>query len=333
MNFRLIGRKLRSSLPLAMLFACVNASPAMATPMAPKSPIHHVILVVGENHSFDNLFGAYQPVRGQSVDNLLSEGIIRADGTPGPHFNKAAQWNAIDHDQYSNAPQRTGPYPRLPQPNTTFAFGQPPGVPDARFPADLPDGPFPLSKYTAYQLSYTGDPAHRFFQMWQQFDEGRNDLFVWAAVTIGFGSDTKPPPAPFTDQSTRQGAVAMGFYNMNLGDAPVFKFIADHYAMSDNFHQAIMGGTGASFIFLGTGDLAFYSDGNGKPLTPPKELIENPDPWKDSNNWYKQDGFHSGSYVNCADPTQPGVAAIVRYLQSQHRRSNCASGHFYLVNN
>ena len=38
----------------------------------------------------------------------------------------------------------------------------------------------------------------------------------------------------------------MGFYNMDRGDAPVFKFIADHYAMSDNFHQGIMGGTGAS---------------------------------------------------------------------------------------
>jgi phospholipase C len=52
----------------------------------------------------------------------------------------------------------------------------------------------------------------------------------------------------------------MGFFNMNRGDAPVFKFIADHYAMSDNFHQGIMGGTGASFIYLGTGDMAFYSD-------------------------------------------------------------------------
>ena len=65
--------------------------------------------------------------------------------------------------------------------------------------------------------------------------------------------------------------VAMGFYNMSQGDAPVFKFIADHYAMSDNFHQGIMGGTGASFIYLGTGDLAYYSDGNGNPAMPPAQ--------------------------------------------------------------
>jgi len=316
---------------VALLIAL--ASSALAASDTPKSPIRHVIIIVGENHSFDNLFGAYQPARGQTIDNLLSEGIINADGGPGPNFGMAAQWQAVDHDKYSITPIRTDPYPHLPQPNTTFAFGQPPGVPDPRFPANLANGPFQLSRYTAYQNSYTGDPAHRFFQMWQQYDEGRNDLFVWAAVSIGFGSDAKPPPAPFTDQSTKQGAVSMGFYNMSRGDAPVFKYIADHYASSDNFHQAIMGGTGASFIFLGTGDLAYYSDGNGKPLAPPHELIEDPDPQPGSNNWYKSDGYRSGTYVNCADPAQPGVGAILDYLKSLNRKSNCEPGHYYLVNN
>jgi phospholipase C len=329
MNSISTARKMASILALTMLVA----TSAIAASDPPNSPIRHVIIIVGENHSFDNLFGAYQPVSGQSVINLLSEGVINADGTPGPHFDKASQWQAIDRDKYSIAPQRIAPYVRLPQPNTTFTFGQPVGVPDARFSGDLPDGPFQLSKYTAYQLSYTGDPSHRFFQMWQQFDEGRDDLFVWAAVTIGFGSDGKPPPAPFSEQSTKQGGVAMGFYNMSQGDAPVFRFIADHYAMSDNFHQGVMGGTGASFIYLGTGDLAYYSDGNGKALTPPKELIEDPDPYSGSNNWYKRDGFRSGTYVNCADPSQPGVAAILDYLRSLHRASNCAPDHYYLVNN
>ena len=318
---------------MAMLFAGVVSSSALAASGAPTTPIRHVIIVVGENHSFDNLFGAYRPTRGDSVFNLLSEGIINPDGTPGPQFSKARQWQAIDNDKYSIAPTRTSPYPALPQPNTTFAFGQPRDVPDARFPADLPNGPFQISKYTAYQISYTGDPAHRFFQMWQQYDEGRNDLFVWNAVSIGMGSDGKPPPEPFNDQSTHQGAIAMGFYNMSEGDAPVFKFIADHYAMSDNFHQGIMGGTGASFIYLGTGDLAFYSDGNGNPLKPPAPLVEDPNPWPGSNNWFRQDGFHSGSYVNCADRSQPGVAPIADYLSSQHRASNCAADHYYLVNN
>ena len=30
----------------------------------------------------------------------------------------------------------------------------------------------------------------------------------------------------------------MGFYNMQQGDAPYLKSLADNYAMSDNYHQA-----------------------------------------------------------------------------------------------
>jgi phospholipase C len=317
----------------ALLLVGLYSSTTWAAYGTPKSPIRHLIVIVGENHSFDNLFGAYRPTNDQTVFNLLSEGVIKADGTPGRRFDTARQWQADDHDEYSIAPLRTSPFARLPQPSTTYAFGQKFNVPDGRFPADLPNGPFQLSKDTAYQLSFTGDPAHRFFQMWQQFDEGRHDLFVWTAVTIGFGSEGKAPPVPLTEQSTHQGGVSMGFYNMNQGDAPVFKFIADHYAMSDNFHQGIMGGTGTSFIYLGTGDLAFFSDGSGRPMTPPKALTEDPDPWRGSNNWYKQDGYHSGSYVNCADPAQPGVTAILNYLHSRHLRSNCAPDYYYLVNN
>ena len=223
-----------------------------------KTPIEHLIVIVGENRTFDHLFGTYKPHHGSKVMNLLSEGIINADGTPGPNFVKAQQWQAENKDQYSIAPRRTAPFATLPQPNTTFALGQPPNVADARFPASLANGPFQLSKYAPFQLSYTGDPVHRFFQMWQQYDEGRLDLFPWVGVTIGTGSNGQPAPAPFTDQSTHQGAVSMGFYNMAEGDVPVFKFIADNYALSDNYHQGIMGGTGADFIYLGTGDAAFY---------------------------------------------------------------------------
>src|SRR6266851_2130459 len=300
---------------------------------ATKTPIHHLIVIVGENRSFDNLFATYRPKSGQRVANLLSEGIIDANGAPGPSANRAIQWQAVDRDRYAIAPTRTSPFELLPQPNTTYAFGRKPDQPDARFPADLPNRPFQITKFTAYQNSFTGDPVHRFFQMWQQFDQGKNDLFPWVAITAGMGSEGKPPPIPFTDQSTHQGAVAMGFYNMTQGDAPVFKFIADHYAMSDNFHQGIMGGTGASFIYLGTGDLAYYSDGDGNPLTPPARLIEDPDPWAGSNNWYKQDGYESGTYVHCADLSQPGVAQIVTYLRTLGRPSGCEARHYYLVNN
>ncbi|HEX4629043.1 MAG TPA: alkaline phosphatase family protein, partial [Gemmatimonadales bacterium] len=203
------------------------------------TPIEHVIVIVGENHTFDNLFGVYRPREGETVSNLLSKGIVKADGSPGRNFATAAQQQAQDLTTYSPAPSRNGPYATLPQPATTYATGVPSGVPDARFPADLPDGPFQITRYTPYTAStFTGDPIHRFFQMWQQFDEGKLDLFPWVALTVGIGPQNSPP-AP-TPQNTFQGGEAMGFFNMSQGDAPIFKGLADKYAISDNYHQPMM---------------------------------------------------------------------------------------------
>ena len=321
---------------LAVTLAAAPVQPLTASQPAsqgprPRTPIKHVIVIVGENHTFDNVFGTYQPKPGQTVLNLLSEGIVDAQGNPGPNFNRAAQNQASDTTAYSIQPTQAGAYSTLPQPNTTYAFGQFLNVADMRFPANLPNGPWPITRYVPYQLSFTGDPVHRFFQMWQQADEGKMDLFVWVAETVGIGPQNFPP-AP-TAGNTFQGALAMGFFNMSTGDAPVFKFIADNYAISDNYHQGVMGGTGANFIYLGTGDAGFFSDGNGNPTIPPSNQIENPDPQASTNNFYTQDGYAGGSYVNCSDASQPGVSAILSYLGSIGRSSNCAPNAYYLVNN
>ncbi len=200
---------------------------------------------------------------------------------------------------------------------------------------------------------------HRFYQMWQQVDCSAakisstnpsgclHDLYAWTAVTVGWGAtaENTPPPQPFTDQSTFQGAVSMGFYNMTAGEWPYLKSLADNYAISDNYHQPMLGGTGPDSIFIGTAAPYVYSDANGNPATPPMELIENPDPYPGSNNWYKQDGFwignggneSNGSYVQCSDASQPGVQSIFDYLNALPYRpfnnGNCVPGHYYLVNN
>ncbi len=61
-----------------------------------RTPIKHVIVIIGENRSFDHVFATYRPKQGESVWNLLSEGIVNADGTPGPNFSKAQQLAATD---------------------------------------------------------------------------------------------------------------------------------------------------------------------------------------------------------------------------------------------
>jgi phospholipase C len=57
------------------------------------SPIKHVVIIVGENRSFDHIFATYVPENDdQRVLNLLSQGIVNADGTPGRNFAKAHQF-------------------------------------------------------------------------------------------------------------------------------------------------------------------------------------------------------------------------------------------------
>jgi phospholipase C len=295
------------------------------------TPIKHVIVIIGENHTFDNIFGTFQPDRGQTVLNLLSQGIVTCSGNFGPNVQLAAQQQATDTTTYSLAPQKTGPYAFLPQPNTTYAQGQPQDVPDPRFPADLPDGPYQITKYVPYIDSYVGDPLHRFYQMWQEQDEGKHDLYTWVHQTAGDDNGAEPPKPIY------QGALDMGYYNMCQGDAPNFNFIGQNYAISDNYHQSVMGGTGANHIMLGTGDMAYYQDAQGNPLTPPANQIENPNPKPGTNNNYTQDGYSGGSYSECSDPGQPGVGPILSYLESlpyePFRDGDCAPGAYYLLNN
>src|ERR1700743_1606952 len=97
-------RTMRAGLVSATIFqlAIGNAFAANSPQRAPSrdndtsSPIKHVIVIIGENRSFDHVFATYVPKKGESVWNLLSEGIVKADGTPGANFSKAAQLAATD---------------------------------------------------------------------------------------------------------------------------------------------------------------------------------------------------------------------------------------------
>jgi phospholipase C len=256
---------------------------------------------------------------------------------------------------------------------TTGGTGLNHGDVDTRIPnaASLPSGPFQITSATHPYDAYDNSPVHRFYQMWQQEDCSaanatkwnpsgcQADLFPWVETTIGAGSNGKAQAAGFDDTSTKEGSTAMGFYNMQHGDAPYLKYLADHYAMSDNFHQSVMGGTGANHVMLGSGDGIWFANSKGEPAKPPhKQMvaagspnagvvdeIENPNPQAGTNNWYTQDGYGSGSYgspssgggtySNCFDTTQPGVGPVTAYLNSLDRPidAHCEPGHYYLLNN
>ena len=380
-----------------------------------SSPIKHVIVIIGENRSFDHVFATYVPKKGEKVHNLLSEGIVNADGTPGPNFSKAEQKAAdnVAPDAFTLSPAKTSfagsvlPAPLVGGPKTSYiannsvelakasenglpsdyyealvtgGTGQASRVPDQRIKNvdSLPAGPFQLTNGDTFTYhSYAASPVHRFYQMWQQLDCSVSHvttanpsgcdarLFPWVETTVGAGTNGIKQPANFSTEysatatTTGEGSTAMGFYNVQKGDAPYFKQLADDYAMSDNFHQSVDGGTGANHIMLGHGDMIYFAQPNGEPGSPPHDMVvepgtknaglvnevENPNPAPKTNNWYSEDGYGGGSYgspsygggsyTKCADDSQPGVAPIHKYLSSLNPpiATNCAPAAYYLLNN
>jgi phospholipase C len=358
------------------------AAQTPAGKVATATPIKHVIVIIGENRSFDHVFATFAPKNGQTVSNLLSKGIIKADGSKGPNYSLSAQYSAVDNTTFAISPGGKTVYTNIPPvvaggpttpffTNVTEAQIEEPGqlatgyyydltlggtglspytVPDTRIPnvLDLPEGAFALTPSVPYS-AYANSPVHRFYQMWQQADCNvgystaenpsgcLSDLFPWVEVTIGAGSDgssgsTNPPTSYL---STGEGSTSMEFFNVQRGDAPYLTSLANQYTLSDNFHQSVMGGTMSNHIEFGYADSIWYSDGNGTALTPPAAQIENPNPQPNTNNWYDDDGYNSGSYVGCADLSQPGVPAVVNYLEALPRpvEPNCEAGHFYILNN
>jgi phospholipase C len=371
--------------------------PSPGTLGHPVSPIKHVIVIIGENRSFDHVFAAYQPQPGQKVQNLLSEGIIALDANKnaieGPNFVKAQQLAATDagpSDSFLlSPPKHEFPNNTLPAPLTGGASGaqgyftnsactasanptacaeaiaevtetglpidsaadsadadhltyyqslvaggtgQKSHVPDERIVnvTDLPAGPFQLTSGTLPYIGYAASPVHRFYQMWQQLNcslehaswenpAGCNGkLFSWVEVTVGAGTNGTAQPADFSTEyspsavTTGEGSTALGFYNVQQGDAPYLTYLADNYAMSDNFHQSVNVGTGANHIMLGHGQAIWFSVANPNdpahnlPAIPPENVkyatnpagyggvvneIENPNPAPGTNNWYSEDGY------------------------------------------
>jgi phospholipase C len=334
---------------------------------ATRTPIQHVIVVIAENRSYDHVFGTYDPKAHQSAANLLSRAIVNRDGTPGAHFGAGAQFTVPPQASfYIGAPSKA-PYAILPPPDTlgahtapsdtapppfatlaaasaepdlepanlvlltTGATGLPLRSVDTRVAnaTSLPNGPFQLTGPTMPYDAYTGDTIHRFYQMWQQSDCSVSN--ATPANPSGCLSDLYP----FVNISfaTRDNGVGnpMAFFNVNDGDAPLLKRLADEFASSDNFHQSVMGGTAANHVMLGMGDAVFFSDGNGNAITPPASVLANPNPRPGTNNVYTVDG----NWSDCSDSSHPGVGPIVSYLGSlpYQPRPNCAPGHFYMLNN
>ena len=98
-------------------FAPAAAAESNANDGNTTTPIKHVIVIIGENRTFDHLFATYKPVNsGETVLNLLSEGVIKDDGTPGPNYSKVPQNQTFNTATYQISPTTKTPFTTLPAP-------------------------------------------------------------------------------------------------------------------------------------------------------------------------------------------------------------------------
>jgi phospholipase C len=169
--------------------------------------------------------------------------------------------------------------------------------------------------------------------MWQQSDCSAadatpanpsgclNDLYPYVGIARADGS----------------GGNAMGFYNVERGDAPVLKRLADEYTMSDNFHQSVMGGTFVQHMMLGTGDVMFwqpFTNAAGVTISqPPPGAVVDPTP-KDATTI----GFTKDKAWTACDASAPWAATITSYLATLPWRPDqapirCEAGKFFEINN
>jgi phospholipase C len=166
-----------------------------------ETPIKHVILLIGENRTFDNVYGTYTPKHGQSVANLLSKGIVNADGSPGPHADQAKQFeigaiNPVSYFISTNKltnPNKTA-YTVLPAPEAGGASPQ--AVTLQRLQKDPVPAfpPFDANTFSSDQL-HTLSPA---------LDVEDVDLLTTGATGLkNCTADPTEPPAACAEPDTR----------------------------------------------------------------------------------------------------------------------------------
>ena len=171
--------------------------------VATATPIKHVIILIGENRTFDNVYGTYVPRHGQTVWNLLSRGIVNADGSPGPNKDAAEQFKigTINPPAYfisTNkliAPNKTPYAPFLPTPE---AGGAPPrAVTLAQLQKDPAPSAPPFDAHT-----FSMDQLHALSPVFVDPKDLRL-LTTGATGLHNCTADPSEPPSPCAEPDTR----------------------------------------------------------------------------------------------------------------------------------
>jgi phospholipase C len=189
---------------VAVLVSTLTGGGSQATAAAPVGlgKVKHVVVVYLENWSFDSLYGQFQG----------ADGLAQAASAP-RQVGKSGQPYATLPQPLASAP---GAKPTNPAVAENSIVAKPAAIrpPDRRFPAGLPNAPFPIFNYVS-PLGKTADPGARFYQEQVQIDGGKMDRFISAG---------------------NSGGLPLGYYNASslpLGQLAAKFTLADHF-----FHAA-----------------------------------------------------------------------------------------------
>jgi acid phosphatase len=218
-------RKLRFALVAAALVLAVGLAGSAGAGRGNDqlSKIDHIVVIYEENHSFDNLYGGWEGVRGRADAEAAQTAQIDQNGVAYTCL-KQLDVNLTSPPLAATCTDSAHGYSSafLNEPFRIDAFVQPedktcpqPGVfaPNGLLPSDanLPGG-------------CTRDIVHRFYQEQYQLDGGRQDRYTTGSDAAG---------------------LTQGYYDTNA--LPIYQYLHSgkhpHYAIADEFFQAAFGGS------------------------------------------------------------------------------------------
>jgi phospholipase C len=197
--------------------------PAVAT-VTPQTAIKHVVVIFGENISFDHYFGTYP-----NAANTDGTSFTAAAGTPIPanYTSTPSLLTANPNENGANS-AAAGAFNSTSSPTGT----------------SIPANPFRLSPSQAG----TGDQDHNYGPEQLAFDNGKMDLFPFSIGVADAATLVTETVAPGIANTT---ALTMGYYDGNTVTA-MWNY-AQHYALNDHSFGTTFGASTQGAINLVSG--------------------------------------------------------------------------------
>jgi acid phosphatase len=227
--------------------------------------IQHIVVIYEENHSFDNLYGRWEGVRGLGAADRPHTRQVGQSGAP---------YQCLKQDDVNLTSPPLSPTCTDTTTGTTFTshFRNRPFRIDSYIPASATTCPPPgvsapngIPNGSGQPGGCTRDLVHRFYQERYQLNDGRQNRYVTGSDAIG---------------------LAMGTYDTRL--LPIYRYLHSrghpHYAIADNFFQSAFGGSFLNHQWLvaartpvfqnalndgSADDLHSVVDANGMPVNYP----------------------------------------------------------------